>query len=86
MNINILGDKYKLEYLDKKTKYMKKKNLGAFIDYRKRKIKVMKNQKEALIHECVHGYLFKIGLERLNNEEDVELISNIVIHLAKYVK
>lgn len=86
MTVKILGDKYKVTVLEKQEEEMIRNNWGAYINYDAKEIKMMENQQDALIHECVHGYLNKIGLDRLNNETDVEIIAKMIQHLAKYVK
>ena len=83
--VKILGKKYKLTILEEREPEMIANDWGAYINYDDRVIKITKGQESSLIHECVHGYLNEIGLDRLNNENDVEIIAKIVQHLAKYV-
>ena len=84
MKVNILGDKYKIIKLSEREPEMIENNWGAYINYETKEIKILNGQEDALIHEMVHGYLYKVGLDRLNNENDVEIIAKIVQHLARY--
>lgn len=78
--INILGSKYKIEYVD----YISKEELKiGEVDYLNQKIKIMNGlsydiQKVTLWHEILHAILNQLGFEEAENEHLVQSLATAI--------
>lgn|GEM_PF-3113549 len=82
--------KYKVRFLKKPDKFMKKHNYCGYVKYGKKEIYVlMKNNKikDTYCHELVHAYLYEIGMENLNaDDQTVEVIAMAVMKIGKLLQ
>jgi len=88
--INILGNTYKIEYMDNPSEVdiFKRDSLWGQIDFWTRTIRVYKKDRtkedifETIIHEVIHGIAESLKLKSLTKKENHDDLSLLAIGLA----
>jgi len=97
MEINILGNDYKIIVRKKQTKAMEKAGSVAQIDKNREEITLITQTEDGdkkrdkyilrdLAHEMAHAYLFETGQESNDTEEFAEAVSVIVTDILYHKK
>jgi len=91
VDIKIVNRHYEVFISDKPNEYMIENNLQAYCDYNRKNIVISKTFldgdnksietiKNDLLHECIHAYFNEIGIEDLNNEYTVNIITALILN------
>jgi len=95
MDMKIVNKYYSVYFTEEPDKYMKENNLQAYCDYDKLEIiiskkfldgsnKSMSTIENDLLHESIHAYFNEIGLEEINNEFNVNIITALISNNSIY--